>query len=76
MCPCMTNGSGWDKTSDVRATFLPRLIPSEPQMLENIQPSRKAGGRNLGAAAEADAIKRQHLCTESCPAPDCSHIEE
>ena len=59
MCPCMTNGSGWDKTSDVRATFVPRLIPSELQMLENVQPSRMAGGRNQGAAAESDSIGEQ-----------------
>ena len=53
--------SGRDKTSDVHATFVPCLIPSEPQMLENVQPSRMAGGRNQGAAAEADAIREQQL---------------
>ena len=52
---------GRDKTSDVRATFVPRLIPSEPQMRENVLPSRMAGGRNQGAAAEADAIWEQQL---------------
>ena len=61
MCLCMTNGSGRDKTSDVRATFVPRLIPYEPQMLENVQPSRMAGGCNQGAAAEADTIGEQQL---------------
>ena len=61
MCLCMTNVSGRDKTSDVRATFVPRLIPYEPQMLENVQPSRMAGGCNRGAAAEADAIREQQL---------------
>ena len=61
MCLCMPNGSGRDKTSDVRATFVPRLIPYEPQMLENVQPSRMAGGCNWGAAAESDSIGKQQL---------------
>ena len=34
------------------------LIPSEPQMLENVEPFRMAGGCNRGATA--DAIRRQH----------------
>ena len=34
------------------------LIPSEPQMLENVEPFRMAGGWNRGATA--DAIRRHH----------------
>ena len=40
--------------------------------METGNSSHEVGQGNRGAAAEADVIGQQQLCTESCPAPDYS----
>ena len=52
-----------------------RMQASGEQQLkrtETANSSHEADRCNRGAAAEADAIGEQQLCTESCPVPDYS----